>query len=99
MICKCYHAERNFVGKIGVCWGTKEREACSCGGDKSKCDFYPSVRKEGKKPQTNYDWLIKKTPEELAEFMHDMTLISTEIGLSKEWWEQWLKSPVKEGDK
>ena len=45
MACKCYHAERNFLGKIGVCWGTKECEACSCGGDESKCDFYPEVRK------------------------------------------------------
>lgn len=28
----------------GSCWGTKEREPCSCGGDKSKCDFYEHVR-------------------------------------------------------
>lgn len=44
---------------------------------------------------TNYDLLISKTPEELAKFLHDMTLISQEIGLSVEWWEQWLKSPVE----
>lgn len=42
--CKCYHAEKNFLGKIGVCWGTKECEACSCGGDEAKCDFYDYVR-------------------------------------------------------
>lgn len=30
--------------EIGVCWGTKEREECNCGGDKSKCDFYENVR-------------------------------------------------------
>lgn len=35
MICKCYRAEKNFLGKVGVCWGTQERDACSCGGDKS----------------------------------------------------------------
>lgn len=23
----------------GICYGTKDREACSCGGDKSKCNF------------------------------------------------------------
>ena len=23
------------------CIGTKEREICTCGGDKRKCDFYP----------------------------------------------------------
>lgn len=48
------------------------------------------------KPVTNYDRLVSKTPEELAKFLHDMTLISQEIGLSVEWWEQWLKSLVGE---
>ena len=24
-----------------VCWGTKECDECSCGGDRTKCDFYP----------------------------------------------------------
>lgn len=24
------------------CMGTKERECCACGGDKRKCDFYPT---------------------------------------------------------
>lgn len=24
------------------CMGTKERECCTCGGDKRKCDFYPA---------------------------------------------------------
>ena len=34
--CDCYHTE---YGKP-QCWGTKEREECSCGGDMKKCDFY-----------------------------------------------------------
>lgn len=58
--CKCYHAERNFLGKIGVCWGTKECEACSCGGDESKCDFYEYVRERVKKPTTGYEELANK---------------------------------------
>ena len=41
-----------------------ERDACSCGGDKSKCDFYPTVREEEKKSLTNYDLVVRKTPEE-----------------------------------
>lgn len=53
MACKCYHAERNFLGKIGVCWGTKECEACSCGGDESKCDFYEDKRKNVTPRSTN----------------------------------------------
>lgn len=39
--CECYH-ER--YGK-SLCWGTKEMEECSCGGDESKCNFYPEKRK------------------------------------------------------
>lgn len=35
-ICHCF---RNEFGR-DVCYGTKEREQCSCGGDKDKCDFY-----------------------------------------------------------
>lgn len=35
-ICECYKIE---YGKA-ICYGTKEREECSCGGDKNKCNFY-----------------------------------------------------------
>lgn len=28
-------------GETPRCMGTKEIDVCSCGGDKSKCDFYP----------------------------------------------------------
>lgn len=41
-ICSCLHEE---YGKQ-VCYGTKEREECVCGGDKSKCNFYADVRKK-----------------------------------------------------
>jgi hypothetical protein len=69
MACKCYHAERNFIGKIGVCWGTKECEACSCGGDESKCDFYEDKRKNATPKTTNADRIRSMTDEELAEFI------------------------------
>ena len=32
--------------KCGVCYGTKERDECSCGGDRTKCDFYPDIREK-----------------------------------------------------
>jgi len=35
--CKCWHD--------GICWGTKEREECRCGGDERKCDFYEDVKR------------------------------------------------------
>ena len=71
MPCKCYHAERNFLGKIGVCWGTKELEACLCGGDEAKCDFYGDdhVRELAKslsQKQTRADLIRASTDEELA---------------------------------
>lgn len=61
--CHCYHKQPKTrytyhpitgspIGNdivVGVCWGTKETEECSCGGDETKCDFYPKVRAEAKK--------------------------------------------------
>ena len=37
-VCACYLAE------IQRCSGTKEVDLCNCGGDRSKCDFYPEKR-------------------------------------------------------
>jgi hypothetical protein len=67
-ICLCYHDEQNFLHERGVCYGTKEKEPCSCGGNPVKCDFYEEVR-EKYIHRTNYDCLISKTPEELAEWV------------------------------
>lgn len=36
--CDCYHKE---FGKER-CYGTKKMEECSCGGDETRCDFYPT---------------------------------------------------------
>lgn len=63
MPCKCYHAERNFLGKIGVCWGTKECEACSCGGEESKCDFYDYVRRRASKNRPHWVSVTERLPE------------------------------------
>jgi hypothetical protein len=60
--CDCYHVEKKTIytyhqitGRpighdvdVGVCWGTKEADECSCGGDEFKCDFYPNVRSKAK---------------------------------------------------
>lgn len=56
--CKCYEETWEIKGWLGPdevirkrrtrCNGTKEREECSCGGYKIKCDFYPEVRKKGR---------------------------------------------------
>lgn len=49
MACKSFHED--FPGHP-VCYGTKERESCRCGGDESKCDFYEHVREKAKREQT-----------------------------------------------
>ena len=40
-ICKCYHIENDTP----CCWGTKEKEICSCRGYTKRCDFYEEVRR------------------------------------------------------
>ena len=54
--CDCYHTEEQIIGWhtpvdpkttiVHKCNGTKERDECSCGGDRTKCDFYPEVREK-----------------------------------------------------
>ena len=64
--CKCYEArlepiETNsiFQHTYGVCLGTKEVDRCNCGGDESKCDFYPEKRKGAIKPMNTAEMYIK----------------------------------------
>ena len=48
--CDCYRQYTDTLGKsFGRCLGTKEIETCDCGGDESKCDFYPEKRKRSRK--------------------------------------------------
>lgn len=42
-ICDCYFQVPDSYSNnkwTARCYGTKERDICSCGGDKSKCNFY-----------------------------------------------------------
>ena len=59
------------------CSGTKECDACSCKGNKTKCDFYPDVKRKAiykmKGIKTNADRIRSMTDEELAEFIEDAT--------------------------
>ena len=105
-ICLCYHDEQNFLHECGVCYGTKEKEPCSCGGDPAKCDFYEEVR-EKHIHRTNYDLIISKTPEELAEIMVSDCPPNYPHGECREYekndgnldcfkcWLDWLKSPAE----
>lgn len=74
--CECYHTQMKrkylydvYSGNcinwkditIGVCWGTKECEICSCNGDKLKCDFYDYIREEAEKETLEYKIKEAKT--------------------------------------
>ena len=40
-ICSCYEEGNSFLGSdYGTCNGTKEREPCTCKGNKENCNFY-----------------------------------------------------------
>lgn len=36
-----------------ICFGTKERDTCGCGGDKNKCTYYDEIREKAKLKQQN----------------------------------------------
>lgn len=64
--CGCYQQYTGILGEtIGRCLGTKEIETCGCGGDESKCDFYPERRKKSRKP--SFSDIIQELTEENFE--------------------------------
>ena len=52
---------------VAYCSGTRECEACKCGGDKTKCDFYEETRKKAKAEQ--------KKKDKLAQAFENLTMI------------------------
>ena len=109
-ICLCYHDEQNFLHERGVCYGTKEKEPCSCGGNPVKCDFYEEVR-EKYIHRTNADRIRAMSDEELAQWIcSHITECSRCEGRRHAGYEcefrngrstgltMWLKSPVEEVD-
>ena len=93
-ICNAYHTRR---GK-GICWGTKDCDPCSCGGDESRCDFYPEVREQTKPVNTNADRIRAMSDFELAEMLD---LISCGMGPEEvktaEDWLEWVKKEAENG--
>ena len=87
--CKCYEArlepiETNsiFQHTYGVCLGTKEIDRCNCGGDESKCDFYPEKRKAAeKKMNTAEMWLKAQEDGKIYECINGDIAYSKAMGL------------------
>lgn len=54
---------------VSRCYGTKEREACSCGGNEAKCNFYPKKRAaaQARKATDEFKANRKYTYEETRE--------------------------------
>lgn len=44
--CECWRETPNRKCVDAECFETRERDACSCGGDQMKCDFYPEIREK-----------------------------------------------------
>lgn len=91
--CECYE-EREVIDYyslnldrrlIGICNGTKEREECSCKGNRAKCDFYSEVRKKAK--QLNLEYRDKKELEFYHWWITEHNL-NVEVATS---FERWLK--------
>ena len=49
--------------EVGVCYGTKEKDVCNCGGDRRKCSFYETVREKSVEKKNLST--IKNTLEEI----------------------------------
>lgn len=64
--CDCYEEHNICIctnppqyNHYGVCLGTKEQDRCSCGGDESKCNFYPEKRKAAEKKMNTAEMWLK----------------------------------------
>ena len=73
--CDCYRQYTDCLGKsFGRCLGTKEIEICGCGGDESKCDFYPERRKKLRKPRKPRKPSLSDIIQELMENHFELTI-------------------------
>ena len=84
--CNCYNVRIDKIygneTKYGVCLGTKEVDRCNCGGDKSKCDFYPEKRKAAEKMLNTAEmWLKAQEDGKIYECINGDIAYSKAIGL------------------
>lgn len=81
MVCDSY---TTYSGE-SRCLGTKEVETCSCGGDESKCDFYPEKRKVAEKKMNTAEMWLKAQEDGKTYYSKEAdALYSKEIGLVEE---------------
>ena len=56
------------------CLGTKEIDRCGCGGDESKCDFYPEKRKAAEKSMNTAEMWLKAQEDGKTYIVKQQTL-------------------------
>ena len=76
--CNCYNVRIDKIYgnemKYGVCLGTKEIDRCNCGGDESKCDFYPEKRKAAQKTLNTAEMWLKAQEDGKTYIVKQQTL-------------------------
>ena len=76
--CNCYNVRIDRIYgnevKYGVCLGTKEIDRCDCGGDESKCDFYPEKRKVAQKTLNTAEMWLKAQEDGKTYIVKQQTL-------------------------
>lgn len=87
--CDCYNVRIDRIYgnemKYGACLGTKEVDRCNCGGDESKCDFYPEKRKAAEKKMNTAEMWLKAQEDGKTYYSKDAdALYSKEFGLVEE---------------
>ena len=70
MVCDSY---ATYSGE-SRCLGTKEVDRCNCGGDKSKCDFYPEKRKVAEKKMNTAEMWLKAQEDGKTYIVKQQTL-------------------------
>ena len=81
MVCDSY---TTYSGE-SRCLGTKEVDRCNCGGDESKCDFYPKKRKAAQKTLNTAEMWLKAQEDGKTYYSKKAdALYSKEFGLAEE---------------
>ena len=70
MVCDSY---TTYSGE-SCCLGTKEIDRCNCGGDESKCDFYPKKRKAAQKTLNTAEMWLKAQEDGKTYIVKQQTL-------------------------
>ena len=84
---QCIDFTRGMCKVRSECWGTRERDECSCGGDTEKCDFYPEKRKKSKIIAVDFDGTLceNKWPEigepnwELINYLREQKALGAKV--------------------